>query len=452
MRPALTADQEEQLVSVLSPEKVELGRALAARAFEATGITAQAAASAGLSELASHSLAKPIRHVHNVATRGIANLLMTGQGSTEKERDFIGKLGVTAALHGASVATLARSYLLWRDANLKVIDEEAGRLGTPPAIAEEARTMVRSSADMGIVRLARAFDYQIHVVGRREDSATLALRDSEAQLQAAVAAASKKNTELSTALAEISDQNRQLEGVNRQQSSFISNVSHELRTPLAGILGHTEMLLGGMSGELGPRQREDVQAVEDGGQTLLALVNDILDESQIEARTMRFRFERVDLKAAVESVVASARAAADAKALYLRAEIMAGAFALGDELRLKQVLSNLVGNAIKFTDAGGVTLNCLPWAGFWRISIGDTGIGLQGADRTNVFDRFTQVDAGTTRRFGGAGLGLAIARGLVVMQGGDIGVDSVLGQGSTFWFTVPAFDQRSRPPGVRIRP
>ncbi len=452
MSQALTADPVESPASAPSPETVELGRALASRAREATAICAQAAAAAGLLELSSHRTAKRIRHVHNVATRGIVNQLMMGQGNTEKERHFIGKLGVAAALHGVSIATMARSYLLWRDANLKVLDEEIDRLGISPGTAEQARGMVRSSADMGIVRLARAFDYQIHMVGRREDSSALALRDVEAQLEVAVSAASTKKAELSAALAEISDKNQQLLGVNHQQLNFISNISHELRTPLAGILGHTELLLGGMSGTLEPSQLADVQAVDEGGQVLLTLVNEILDESQIEARTMKLTVRSVDLRAVIESVMAGARTWAGAKSLYLRTDTMPKASALGDEVRLRQVISNLIDNAIKFTEVGGVTVNCLPWAGFWRVSVGDTGIGLHESDRDKVFDRFMQVDAGTTRRFGGAGLGLAIARGLVAMQGGDIGVDSVFGQGSTFWFTVPAFDRRSKPTGGRGRP
>jgi len=452
MSRPLTADQEGFSPPAPSPTAVELGRALAARAGEATALCAEAAASAGLLELASRGMAKRIRHVHNVATRAVANQLMTGQGATEKERHFIGKLGVAAATHGASVGTLARSYLLWRDADLKVLDEEAGRLATPPAIAEAARALIRSSADMGIVRLGRAFDYQIHEVGRREDSAALALRDVAAQLEVAVSVAATKNAELSNALEEISDKNVQLQSVNRQQSNFILNVSHELRTPLATILGHTELLIAGMSGELNPGQLADVRAVEAGGQMLLSVVNNVLDESQIEARTMDLRVGRVDLGAAIDSVMAKARPSADAKALYLRANSVPHASALGDELRLKQVISNLVDNAIKFTETGGVTINCLPWAGFWRVSVGDTGIGLLDADREKVFERFMQVDAGTTRRFGGAGLGLAIARGLVAMQGGAIGVDSLLGEGSTFWFTVPAFDQRSKSPGAPSRP
>jgi signal transduction histidine kinase len=319
-----------------------------------------------------------------------------------------------------------------------VLNEEISRLGTAMAFADEARRMIRSSADTGIVRMARAYDVQMHVVRGREDAITLALHDSEAHLQAAVVDTSKKNDQLSAAMVEISDKNMQLSVANRQQTDFIVNVSHELRTPLAGILGYTELLLQGADGELGPEQRRDVQEVQAGGEVLLRLVNDILDESQIEAGMMALNTGSINLKAVVESVLASVRILAEQKALYLHADIPDGAEAMGDEGRLKQILTNLVGNAIKFTETGGVTINCLPWAGFWRVSVADTGIGLPDDSREIVFERFKQLDTSTTRRFGGTGLGLAIAKGLVVMQGGEMGVYSTLGLGSTFWFTVPA--------------
>jgi len=395
---------------------------------------AEAAAAAGLSELASRRFAKPIRHVHNLASRGVANFLITGQGSTEKERNFIGRLGVMAALHGLSVATLTRSYLLWRDTNLLVLNEEICRLGTAMAFADEARTIIRSSADTGIVRMARAYDYQMHVVRSREDAMTLALRDSEAHLHEAVVNTSKKNDQLSAAMVE----NVQLSASNRQQTDFIVNVSHELRTPLAGILGYAELLLEGADRELDVDQRKDVQEIRAGGEELLRLVNDILDESQIEAGMMALNTGRVNLKGVVDSVLANVAALAGKKSLYLHADIPDSAEALGDDGRLKQILTNLVGNAIKFTDTGGVTINCLPWAGLWRVSVADTGIGLPDDSREIVFERFKQLETGTTRRFGGTGLGLAIAKGLVVMQGGEMGVYSTLGLGSTFWFTVPA--------------
>jgi signal transduction histidine kinase len=427
-----------------SDHKVKLGRALAERVTEVTQMTADAAAAAGLSELASRRFAKPIRHIHNLATRGVARFLISGQATTEKERNFIGRLGVMAALYGLSVATMTRSYLLWRDTNLKVLNEEARSLRIPPAIAAEASAIIRASADTGIVRMARAYDFQMHLVQRRGDSITVALHDSEAQLQAAVVEASTRNDQLSAAMAEISIKNVQLNAVNRQQSDFITNVSHELRTPLAGILGYTELLLDGGDGELGEDQRRDLQEVQSGGQVLLTLVNDILDESQIEAGKMTLRTGCVDLKALIASVLATVRALADQKGLFLHADILDGAEALGDEVRLKQILTNLVGNAIKFTDAGGITINCLPWSGFWRVSVMDTGIGMPNDSREVVFERFKQLDQSTTRRFGGTGLGLAIAKGLVNMHGGEMGVDSTVGRGSTFWFTVPAYAPTTR--------
>jgi signal transduction histidine kinase len=430
MAPPMVAD---------SDQKVRLGQALAARVTETTRMTADAAAEAGLSELASRRFSKPIRHIHNLATRGVARFLMTGQITSEKERNFIGRLGVMAALYGLPVATMTRSYLLWRDSNLTVLNEEVRSLGTEPTLAAEVRAIIRSSADTGIVRMARAYDYQMHLVERREDSITAALHDSETRLQSAVIDVSKKNDQLSEAMDEISVKNVQLNAVNRQQTDFITNVSHELRTPLAGILGYTELLLEGADGELQEAQRRDVQEVQAGGQVLLSLVNDILDESQIEAGKMTLKLGCVDLKAVIVSVLANLKSLADHKGLFLHAEILDGVDALGDEVRLRQILINLVGNAIKFTDKGGVTINCLPWSGFWRVSVMDSGIGMPDDSRELVFERFKQLDPTTTRRFGGTGLGLAIAKGLVTIQGGQMGVDSRLGQGSTFWFTVPAF-------------
>jgi signal transduction histidine kinase len=402
-------------------------------------MTADAAAAAGLSELASRRFAKPIRHIHNLASRSVARFLITGQTTSEKERNFIGRLGVMAALYGLPVATMTRSYLLWRDSNLTVLNDEVRRLGTARPVGAEVRAIIRSSADTGIVRMARAYDYQMHLVGRREDAITVALHDSETRLQAAVVDVSSKNDELLAAMDQISMKNTQLNSVNRQQSDFITNVSHELRTPLSGILGYTELLLDGADGELLEEQRRDIQEVQSGGQVLLSLVNDILDESQIEAGKMALKTTCVDLKVLVASVLATVKTLADHKGLFLHANIPDGVEALGDEGRLKQILTNLVGNAIKFTDQGGVTINCLPWSGYWRVSVMDTGIGMPDDSREVVFERFKQLDPTTTRRFGGTGLGLSIAKGLVAMQGGHIGVDSRLGQGSTFWFTVPAY-------------
>jgi hypothetical protein len=170
-----------------NPDQVVLGQALALRVGAATRATAEAIAAAGLLELASHRFAKLIHDVHMLTTRAIARFLVTGQGTTETERSFLGRLGVMAAAHGLSVATLTRSYLVWRDTNLRVLNEEVARLGTAPAVAEEARMIIRSSADTGILRIARAYDDQMHVVLAR-GATTIALHSGRAHLNGQVRA------------------------------------------------------------------------------------------------------------------------------------------------------------------------------------------------------------------------------------------------------------------------
>ena len=163
-----------------NPDQVALGRALASRVTAATRMTAEAVAAAGLLELASHRFAKLVHDVHNLTSRAIARFLVTGQGTTETERNFLGRLGVMAAAYGLSSATLNRSYFLWRDTNLRVLNEEAMRLGTAPAVAEEARMIIRSSADTGILRIALAYDDQMRIGA---DGATpIALHNGQAHL------------------------------------------------------------------------------------------------------------------------------------------------------------------------------------------------------------------------------------------------------------------------------
>ncbi len=172
---------------IANPEQVALGQALALRVAAATRATAEAVAAAGLLELASHRFAKLIHDVHTLTTRAIARFLVTGQGTTETERSFLGRLGVMAAAHGLSAATLTRSYLLWRDTNVRVLNEEAVRLGTALAVVEEARMIIRSSADTGILRIARAYDDQMHVILARSVT-PIALHNRHAHLKGHVRA------------------------------------------------------------------------------------------------------------------------------------------------------------------------------------------------------------------------------------------------------------------------
>jgi signal transduction histidine kinase len=414
------------LITSMEPDaeaRLRLGEALAARAQDVTHLTEAMVAKAKLTELTSRRFTKPLRHIRNLSTRLMGEWLMSGSVMTAKQRDFISRLGVMAAVDGVSVGEMTRSYLFFRDATLRVLDEEVARLGTRAGVASEARSVIRASNDSAVVRMARAYDAQLQSARLRALAAAEALRESETRLKAAVV--------------DISDKNAQLTEASRQQSSFIANMSHELRTPLTGILGFTELLL--TEAPLAEEQREAVLEIGASGQVLLTLVNDILDESKIEAGQMSLELGCVDLKTLIDSVVEAMREHADHKSLYLVASVPEAARALGDAFRLKQVLTNLVGNALKFTAEGGVTIACAAVGDFWRVSVTDTGIGMSGETRSRLFQKFKQADSSMTRRFGGTGLGLAIAQSLVAMHGGEMGQDSTLGHGSTFWFTLPGF-------------
>lgn len=249
--------------------------------------------------------------------------------------------------------------------------------------------------------------------------------------------------ELRQAQQELSRKNAELDRASQLKSEFLANMSHELRTPLSAILGYSEMLLEGMDGKLNPQQRQDTLEIQRSGQALLALINDILDLSKIEAGRMTLEIRPIHLRPVVESVVSALRPLAERKSLYLRVAMPADARVQADEVRTRQVLTNLVGNAIKFTGQGGVSITAKLEGDLWRVKVSDTGIGLTEEAKQIIFEEFRQADASTSRRFGGTGLGLTIARRLVQMQGGEIGVDSVPEVGSTFWFTLPAAEPSS---------
>jgi signal transduction histidine kinase len=411
-------------LDLYSEASFRLGNALAARQGDVTRLTDQAVVAANLAELGSPRFVKPLRHIRNLSTRLYAQWLMGGAAITPKQRDFISRLGIMAAVDGLSVAEVTRSYLFYRDSCLSVLDEEASRLKTPGQVVDEARLVVRAANDSAIVRMTRAYDTQIQKAKAKALAADVALQDSETRLKAAVV--------------DISAKNDQLIDASRHQSNFIANMSHELRTPLTGILGFTELLLGGPD-LLSDEKREAALEIQASGQVLLTLVNDILDESKIEAGQMSLELGSVDLAALVDSTVVAMSALADHKSLYLVGTVPKPAEAVGDAFRLKQVLTNLVGNAIKFTAEGGITIGCARAGDFWRVSVTDTGIGMNDQTREHLFQKFKQADSSTTRRFGGTGLGLSIARSLVAMHGGEIGQESAVGQGSTFWFTLKVF-------------
>jgi len=235
------------------------------------------------------------------------------------------------------------------------------------------------------------------------------------------------------------------EGANRAKSEFLANMSHEIRTPMNGVLGMTALLL---ETPLSDKQRQFAETVASSAETLLDVINDILDISKLEAG--RVTIERVDfdLEALVEGAVELMAPAANAKGIEIGADIalsLRGRFK-GDPTRLRQVLVNLLGNAVKFTEHGFVGVEVEETLdGLVRVSVTDTGIGIAGRDLPKLFEKFSQADGTVTRRFGGTGLGLAISRQLVELMGGQIQVESAAGRGSRFWFELPLAEATTSP-------
>jgi signal transduction histidine kinase/HAMP domain-containing protein len=233
----------------------------------------------------------------------------------------------------------------------------------------------------------------------------------------------------------------QLRELDRLKSSFLANMSHELRTPLNSILGFSDVMLEGLDGPLTDTMENDLKLISRNGQHLLSLINDVLDMAKIEAGKMNLNIERFNLHEVLTDVVNITSPLARDKAVALQLE-SGGSSALeleADRTRLRQVMINLVGNAIKFTEAGSVTLSAAQNDGHIRISVRDTGIGVPPEQAQMIFEEFSQVDTSTTRKSGGTGLGLPISRKLIELHGGQLWVEStgVRGEGSTFIIELP---------------
>jgi signal transduction histidine kinase len=242
---------------------------------------------------------------------------------------------------------------------------------------------------------------------------------------------------------EIQDKSRQLEEASQHKSQFLANMSHELRTPLNAILGYTELMADGAYGEPSEKMLGILKRLEANGRHLLGLINDVLDLSKIEAGQLVLELADYCVQDIAQTVRSTLEPLAADKRLAFTLELAPDLPpGHGDGRRLTQVLINLVGNAIKFTDAGEVAIKAEANNGSFYVSVRDTGPGISAADQAKLFQEFQQADNAITRKKGGTGLGLAISKRIIEMHGGKIWVESQPGQGSMFAFTLPVIVER----------
>ncbi|MDB5097151.1 MAG: luxQ 3 [Cyanobacteria bacterium RYN_339] len=253
-----------------------------------------------------------------------------------------------------------------------------------------------------------------------------------------VTARKQAENELERRSSQLEEAYTRLQALDKLRSNFFGLVSHELRTPLSSIVGFAEFLEDGVAGDMNPEQLAFVHEIQAGARRLEGLVDDLLDFARLEAGTFRLMPREADLAMKVREVIASFHPQAHAKRIELSSWVPAAPLVVcADHPRIGQALINLVNNALKFTPEGGrVAVSLDVEDDEIRITVADTGIGIAPEHVARLFDKFYQVEPTTTRSHGGAGLGLSISKALVEAHGGEIGLESVPGRGSTFWFTL----------------
>jgi PAS domain S-box-containing protein len=294
----------------------------------------------------------------------------------------------------------------------------------PETRAEMAVPMVAGNELIGVL------DVQSERIDRFDDEDVRVKSTLASQIAVAI-----QNARLYTEQVEAAEQLRE---VDRLKSEFLASMSHELRTPLNSIIGYAEVILDGIDGPINEDMEEDVSAIHSSGKLLLNLINDILDLAKIESGQLDLDFTPMSVQDFVKEMVDASSILVKNKNLTLNVEIDPNLpLVQADRIRVQQIMNNLISNAVKFTDEGGIKVRAEQQDGMVMFSVTDSGMGIPKAKQDLIFERFRQADQSSTRRAGGTGLGLAITRQLVEMHGGTIWVESEEGVGSTFAFTLP---------------
>jgi signal transduction histidine kinase/dihydroneopterin aldolase len=361
--------------------------------------------------------------------RGDSYYLAASYGVPSQEREWLGYRKYLAEVkYVPNTASVVGRVLLTRK-TIHIDDVRTDTDYDQRGALAGVRTMLgvpllRDGSPIGVVVVVRGVvrpfdDKQITLIETFADQAVIAI----------------ENTRL---FDEIAEKSRELEIASQHKSQFVANMSHELRTPLAAILGYAELMQEGFYEPLGLKSLDALTRIRSNGNHLLGLINTVLDIAKIESGQFTLNMTEYAIESVVETVRSATESLAQNKKLTLKTEVAKSLpVGLGDEQRLTQVLLNLVGNAIKFTDAGEVSVTAKAVNGNFAVAVTDTGPGIPADHCEKIFEQFHQVDSSNTKAKGGTGLGLAIAKQIVEMHGGRIWVESTVGKGSTFQMELP---------------